>query len=272
VWSFFTVRAERRWRGYVNTLRAQDGIVVTEARKSWSAYAVAGLRDPLAVDPAQLLGAAKIDPRRVTFRWEPYESLSAEMILRRATLRLQPPSGVTLRLVNRVLVATGSAPHAWADTARRRAESLPGITSFDTSQLQDDTFAALAAGVSAIEQTTVLFEEGTRLADGQGALLDKLGAQIAELRRAAVIAGKRLRLTITGHTDTTGSEELNLRLSRQRAEQIVAQLGARGVPPDALTAVGAGSRAAARDPAAGQNQPANRRATLQVTLDDAPTP
>lgn len=272
VWGFLTLRAHRRWRGYVNTLRAQEGIVVTDARKSGGAYTVAGLRDPLAADPAQLLVASKIDPRRVTFRWEPYQSLSADMILRRATLRLQPPPGVTLRLVNRVLVATGSAPHAWADTARRQAESLPGIAAFDTSQLQDDTLSALAAGVSAIEQTTLLFDEGTRLADGQDALLNALVAQIAELRRAAVIAGKRLRLTITGHTDTTGSEELNLRLSRQRAEQIVAQLGARGVPPGALTAVGAGSREAARDPAAGQNQPANRRATLRVTLDDAPTP
>ena len=48
------------------------------------------------------------------------------------------------------------------------------------------------------------------------------------------------RLTLEGHTDATGSEEYNLRLSQRRAEAVVAYLVARGVAGDRLRPAGFG--------------------------------
>ena len=48
------------------------------------------------------------------------------------------------------------------------------------------------------------------------------------------------RLTLEGHTDATGSEEYNLRLSQRRAEAVVAYLVARGVAGARLRAAGFG--------------------------------
>ena len=48
------------------------------------------------------------------------------------------------------------------------------------------------------------------------------------------------RLTLEGHTDATGSEEYNLRLSQRRAEAVVAYLVARGVAGERLRAAGFG--------------------------------
>ena len=48
------------------------------------------------------------------------------------------------------------------------------------------------------------------------------------------------RLTLEGHTDATGSEEYNLRLSQRRAESVVAYLVARGVAGDRLRPAGFG--------------------------------
>jgi len=71
----YTVRQEHRWNHYVERLRTEPGIVLTSAESHWTGYAIVGLRDPLAVDPDELVQQTGIDPARIESRWEPYSSL-----------------------------------------------------------------------------------------------------------------------------------------------------------------------------------------------------
>ena len=64
--------------------------------------------------------------------------------------------------------------------------------------------------------------------------LDGVGAALNDPQLLAA------RLTLEGHTDATGSEEYNLRLSQRRAESVVAYLVARGVAGDRLRPAGFG--------------------------------
>jgi outer membrane protein OmpA-like peptidoglycan-associated protein len=66
---------------------------------------------------------------------------------------------------------------------------------------------------------------------------------------------------IIGHTDATGSAEVNLRLSEARAEAVKAFLVSQGIAADRLQAKGVGSQdlAVPSDPRAG----ANRRVEIQ---------
>ena len=69
------------------------------------------------------------------------------------------------------------------------------------------------------------------------------GAQAAASRMAtAMLRPGRLstRFTIEGHTDAVGSRELNLDLSRRRAEAVVAYLKAKGVDPKRFEVEGYG--------------------------------
>ena len=75
---FFTVRSHRRWDHLLDRLRQEPGIVLTSADRSWGAYELVGLRDPLSTDPNKLIRASGIDPAKVTSRWEPYVSLDAK--------------------------------------------------------------------------------------------------------------------------------------------------------------------------------------------------
>jgi outer membrane protein OmpA-like peptidoglycan-associated protein len=59
-------------------LRSEPGIVVIEEKRHWLGYAVTGLHDPLAADPKLLLAESKVPARRVTERWEPYQSLDSK--------------------------------------------------------------------------------------------------------------------------------------------------------------------------------------------------
>lgn len=260
VWAFFSIRESRRWNGYIERLKAEPGIVVVETGKRAGQRFVTGLRDPLASDPDGFLSEFQLNAGKVASRWEPYQALSAPLVLKRAIALLQPPPGVTLHLRDGVLSAEGSAPAAWTETARQRAALLAGVDRFDTTALADATLAEITARQREIEQTVLLFEDGIRLAPGQDSILEALSAQVKDLRQSATRIGKRVRVSVIGHTDTTGPEQLNLRLNRQRADSVAGLLTARGVPGAVLTAQGADNTA-----------PRSRQVTFRVILDDGPT-
>ena len=88
---------EQRWTGYLDRLRAAPGIVVTEAGERDGKFVVAGLRDPLAPDPAAILRESGFDPARVVSRWQPYQALDPVFVLRRLEASLPPPRSAHLR-------------------------------------------------------------------------------------------------------------------------------------------------------------------------------
>jgi len=76
-------------------------------------------------------------------------------------------------------------------------------------------------------------------------------------------------LLIEGHTDNTGAEDFNQRLSQQRADAVRDQLVSRGVPADRITTKGYGPRypVVANDTASGRQQ--NRRVEVVVLNEGA---
>src|SRR5262249_9106691 len=128
----------RLWADFLARLRAQPGIVVTEAGERDGKWLVRGLRDPLAIDPQQVLREASIDPARVGTLWHPYQSLDPPFVLRRAQDALAPPASVTVTLEGGRIVAVGSAPAAWIERARAASRLLPaGVSEVDVSQVRD---------------------------------------------------------------------------------------------------------------------------------------
>ena len=73
--TFFYVRQQLRWSRYVERLHQEPGIILASEEHHWNSFDVVGLRDPLAIDPELLMLRYKIDPDKVTSRWEPYSSL-----------------------------------------------------------------------------------------------------------------------------------------------------------------------------------------------------
>ncbi|MFL6417184.1 MAG: OmpA family protein, partial [Bryobacteraceae bacterium] len=81
--AYFTIIRRERWNGFLERLEKQPGIVVTRVEKHGAENVVFGLRDQLAVNPADLLRTTEIPPSTVKFQLEPYESLDAAFSLRR---------------------------------------------------------------------------------------------------------------------------------------------------------------------------------------------
>ncbi len=77
---------------------------------------------------------------------------------------------------------------------------------------------------------------------------------------------KVTQLTVTGHTDTVGSDAYNMRLSRRRAESVAAQLEKDGIPSSEIEIVAKGKRDLLVPTGDGVREPQNRR--VQIVYGD----
>src|SRR6185369_16134569 len=77
------------------------------------------------------------------------------------------------------------------------------------------------------------------------------------------------QLTVTGHTDTVGSDAYNMRLSRRRAESVAAELEKQGIPSSEIAIVAKGKRDLLVPTADGVKEPQNRR--VQILYEGGPT-
>jgi outer membrane protein OmpA-like peptidoglycan-associated protein len=80
-----------------------------------------------------------------------------------------------------------------------------------------------------------------------------------------VLAHPGLKLDIEGHTDSTGSDALNQKLSDQRADSVRKYLIEQGLPETSLIAVGFGSSMPVADNATAAGRQQNRRVEIIVS-------
>lgn len=106
--------------------------------------------------------------------------------------------------------------------------------------------------------TTINFVVGSADLDEDAIfVLNRLGAYIRECTTSG-----GLNAEIGGHTDSTGSAELNLGLSDARAHAVRDALIARGAAPDRLTATGYGDTQPVADNETDEGRALNRRTTI----------
>ncbi len=140
------------------------GIAITRVEAGEPATLHA-LVDPLAEEPAALLGAAGIDAGSLTLRTRPYLSLEPELVLRRARHRLAPPEGVELELDGQRLLLSGQADVNWIRGISAITAGLPGVDSVDLGGLRPlHDLGALRRELAAPDSVTLaMAADGLRL-------------------------------------------------------------------------------------------------------------
>ncbi len=263
LWTFSSLRARARWHGYLDALRGEPGIVVVSAARDGDRYAVNGLRDPLARDPASVLSAHGLRTADVTGRWELYQALHPSLVLARARLLLKPPPGAHLQFENGVLSATGAASLGWIEATMRIAPFVPGVTRFDATALVDAEARTIAA---AIEGAAPLFVKGTAslAAGGEQVVRDQMD-RLRSLDAVGRIGDRTFAVELVGEADSDGAPETNLPLSQQRAARVLEMLQAQPFTRVRFSARGIGSRAAADALVPDDVKQRNRRVSFRVT-------
>ena len=166
-------------------------------------------------------------------------------------------------LTNHALSLRGIATDAWPDQEAILQATLQGPIDLDTDMVMPDAtirVAELCARAFAAHQPgTVSFEEsGTTFRSGSYAALDRT-ISLANACRDS-------RISITGHTDSSGYESWNRRLSLARAIAVADYIAERGIPRERLIVIGAGSSAPIADNATRYGRSMNRR--ISIVLHD----
>jgi outer membrane protein OmpA-like peptidoglycan-associated protein len=185
-----------------------------------------------------------------------------------------------------------------ADEARSKAEALAAQATAARTEAERTTAEAAAVAATLEKQNVELQKENERLLKERDDLAGQLNgalssvAQITKTARGVVVnlpdilfdvnkatlkqntqvalaklAGivqlfPKINLRIEGHTDSTGSDELNMRLSRERAESVLGFLQGQGVAASRMTAFGYGPRVAVADNATPEGRAKNRRVEI----------
>jgi outer membrane protein OmpA-like peptidoglycan-associated protein len=259
-----------KWSQFVETLRAQPGVVVTGFGRAHGRYVIRGLRDPLAADPATLLKSAGLDESAAEEHWAGYYALDDAIVQMRATALLEPPAGVKFVVRDGVLRPEGEAPTTWAASLRNKALLLPGVRELDLSQLTDTDAAEFARLQKVVEAAIIRFPVGSAaLSPAETAELEQLAPQIASLVQKGQLLGKNTLLDVVGHSDSSGVETTNGPLSRSRAERVGAQLSRGGVPKSAVQSRGVAASEPLRKEENEEARQYNRSVTFRVVASRA---
>lgn len=162
-------------------------------------------------------------------------------------------------------VVSGAAPGEPLLELRATAAAPGGRGEFtDLDELLARTGPLTATAAPILLPGDLLFEyDDHRLQSGAVASLEKLGQLLKRNPKA--------RFVIEGHSDSFGTEEYNLTLSRLRADSVrIWLIDMMGIPPGAITTVGFGkTRLIAPANGTIEEQKINRRVEI-VIRDDAP--
>ena len=169
------------------------------------------------------------------------------------------------------LTGVTGQPEASGIVAQLLADKLGEAENFRIAIRYDESLnPALAAPTAeecaqkvndALSERKITFEPGSAtISQDASDVLDR----IAEI----VLACEGVRMEIGGHTDSQGREEMNARLSQQRAEAVVLALLDRRVLTTNLTARGYGESNPIADNGTEEGREANRRIEFRVILDE----
>lgn len=185
-----------------------------------------------------------------------------------------------------------------ADDARYRAEALAAQATAAKSEAERTTAEVATVAATLEAQNSKLQKENERLTKQRDDLAGQLDgalssvAQITKTARGVVVnlpdilfdvnkatlkpntqvaLGKlagivslfpNINLRIEGYTDSTGTDELNMRLSRDRADAVMTFLQGQGVAAKRMTAAGYGPKFAVADNATPEGRAKNRRVEI----------
>lgn len=178
------------------------------------------------------------------------------------------------RVVDAQIAIIGDGGQAAVDAVRAAFETPPSpfrsriaVTidglDVDHPELQGLNLANGDAGTCARAFGRLMESNVINFASGSAAI-DPSSRQVLDALASVALRCDRFSIEVAGHTDNQGSREINMDLSRQRADAVAAYLAGQGVARSRLSARGYGPDRPRANNATEAGQAANRRIEFNV--------
>lgn len=132
----------------------------------------------------------------------------------------------------------------------KQQQELEQIEEVDVERIDEETLRVNF-------ESDILFAiDSAMLSENSKYTLDEFAAVMLDYPKTAIL--------IQGHTDSTGAEEYNMRLSERRAQAVFNHLALREVAPDRMAAIGYGEGYPVADNATPAGRALNRRVSILV--------
>lgn len=235
-----------QWKRYLEQLTKTPGILVLETGRRNDGFYIAGMRDPLALDPVTMLAEVGLDAGVVKSKWEAYQALDPAFVLMRARRMLAPPRTVSVALDEGVLRLEGSASHAWIEKADLMVRGLAGVARLDTKQLRDIDLEAAEALIPEIEGHLFYYlADRQNLWPGQETKLRTFLRDVSRFERVVDRLHGGYRIEIRGHTLASGDDDVDQSASVAIAERFYSLLERQAIDMQFFTKRGLGGQPAA---------------------------
>jgi len=167
-----------------------------------------------------------------------------------------------------------SSDRARAKTAAEHSARLAAETARVAAEKKaQDAMDALSKSLAMKQDdrgTVITLSGGVLFATGQATILPGAQAQLNQVADALKTQAEH-HFVIGGHTDTTGTDQINDDLSTRRANAVRDYLIVRGVSADAISAKGFGSHLPVADNQSTEGRAMNRRVEIIVDKDTTAT-
>ena len=244
IWAYQARSDEQRWTQLLERIGQEPGLVVTSVQEEDTPTIFYGLKDPLAINPDQILSDFGYSSEQVIFRLEPFMDLTPKFMHKRAMIQLPPPSSVEFEFEGTTLVMKGEATNSWVKKAQLLGPLLPGVTRIEMGQLVDTDVKQLETLKDKLESKTIAFGVGeSSISQDQRSALMEISQTIQALDQAAIVLGISPRINIRGSTSPDGGKELNENLSVRRAKAVLNELAKGHYQGSRLMAEGMGTDA-----------------------------
>jgi outer membrane protein OmpA-like peptidoglycan-associated protein len=201
------------------------------------------------------------------------EDRAAAAAQREAQLKAEQEAQAQRSAEAEALAAKEAQARAEADAARKQADEAARKSAAEAAQAveaQRQLRAQLLQQLNSVLQTVdtprglVVTMADILFASGKYQLSQNANLALAKMS-GVILAHPGLTLKIAGYTDSTGSDDFNLKLSSQRADAVRTFLVQQGLSADSVTSAGMGSAdpVASNDSSVGRQQ--NRRVEIVVS-------
>ncbi len=261
--------------------------IPTELSKARQAYQQASQGPAAQLVPAELHKAKlALDKAEASFSNDPesYRTKDLAYVAERKAMRAEALASIATQ--------KGDAAQAKMDYQTTQTEVIAKTKGDLATQKTEATAAAAAAALEAeqlarrdaekraadaqaeLAKIAMLKEEERGLvitlsgsvvfATNQATILPAAQSRLNQVAEALMSTDKKRNLIVEGHTDSRGTSDYNLDLSRRRAESVRAYLISRGYPGELIAPHGIGEERPIADNASAEGRSNNRRVEIVV--------